>query len=102
MSLLSDKFARMLGLRNAYRRAFLGPTGEPNQALRIVLLDLERFCRVRTSTVVVSPISRQIDTHATMVAEGRREVFNRLTYYLNLTDDQLNALQDTNDETQAR
>jgi hypothetical protein len=34
----------------------------------------------------------RVDTHATAVAEGRREVFLKITQILNLTDEQINAL----------
>ena len=95
MSLIRDKIARMLRLRKAYRVAFTGESGmDREQASRIVLQDLARFCRANQSSVIVSPVSRVVDTHATCVAEGRREVFNRLTYYLNLTEDQLTQIQE--------
>ena len=89
MSKLHDLFYRMLGRRKAYRAAFLDDAGNLTPAGRAVMADLARFCRAYQSSVTVSPISRTVDTHATMVAEGRREVFSRLQYYLNLTDEQL-------------
>jgi len=94
----TDLFYRMTGRRNAYSSCFRDRDGNLTTAGRQVLQDLRRFCRVDQSTVVVSPVSRVIDTHATMVAEGRREVFNRLQYYLNLTDEQLLQIKDRSDE----
>lgn len=98
MSKILDLFHRMTGRRNAYRACFYDRDGNLSKAGRMVLEDLQRFCRVNQSTVVVSPVSRVIDTHATMVAEGRREVFNRLHYYLNLTEEQLAQIKDRSDE----
>ena len=93
-----ELFYRMTGRRNAYRACFCDRDGKLTKAGRLVLEDLQRFCRTNQSTVVVSPVSRVIDTHATMVAEGRREVFNRLHYYLNLTDEALHSIKDRSDE----
>lgn len=98
MSKFTELFYRMTGRRNAYRACFFDRDGNLTPAARLVLDDLKRFCRTNQSTVVVSPVSRVIDTHATMVAEGRREVFNRLHYYLNLTDEQLLQIKDRSDE----
>lgn len=98
MSKLTDLFYRMTGRRNAYRACFYDRDGKLTTAGHLVLDDLARFCRVNQSTVVVSPVSRVIDTHATMVAEGRREVFNRLHYYLNLTEDQLLQIKERGNE----
>ena len=86
------KFRLMLGRRGAYRRALLDQDGKPTDAGALIIADLARFCRAQQSTVVVSPIGKTVDTHATMLAEGRREVFNRITYYLNLNEQQIYQL----------
>lgn len=99
MSKMADLYYRMFGRRKAYRGVFQDGSGNLTPQGRAVLSDLARFCRVSQSSVTVSPISRTIDTHATMVAEGRREVFNRLQYYLNLSDDQLMQIKERSDET---
>jgi hypothetical protein len=62
--------------RTAYVKTFQGPFGEE------VLADLARFCRANQSTFHSDP-----RVHA--VAEGRREVWLRISQHLNLTDDQL-------------
>jgi len=98
MSKFHDLYYRMIGRRKAYRTAFLDDQGNLTRHGRVVMEDLARFCRARQSSVTVSPISRTVDTHATMVAEGRREVFNRLQYYLNLTDDQLMQIKERADD----
>jgi hypothetical protein len=62
--------------RTAYVKTFQGPFGEE------VLADLAKFCRANQSTFHSDP-----RVHA--VAEGRREVWLRISQHLNLTDDQL-------------
>jgi hypothetical protein len=62
--------------RTAYVKTFQGPFGEE------VLADLAKFCRANQSTFHADP-----RVHA--VAEGRREVFLRISQHLNLTDEQL-------------
>ena len=75
-----DKLRVALGDRRyAYRKTFDGPLAE------VVLKDLARFCRAHKSTFHEDP-------RAHAVAEGRREVWLRVAYHLNLTPDQLWAL----------
>lgn len=62
--------------RTAYVKTFQGPFGEE------VLADLAKFCRANQSTFHADP-----RVHA--VAEGRREVWLRISQHLNLTDEQL-------------
>jgi len=65
--------------RGAYRDVFRGPNAE------IVLGDLSRFCRAHESTF-------HPDARAHAVAEGRREVFLRISEHLHLSEDELWAL----------
>lgn len=69
----------------AYRRLFLGDDGL-NADGEIVLADLAKFCRVNSSTAVVSPVSRAVDPIASAMAEGRREVFLRISAHLHLEE----------------
>lgn len=84
-------FHRLLRRRSNYRAAFETVPG------RQVLADLKRFCG--ESPVVVSPITRQVDTHATAIRIGRQEVFARIVQHLSIDDAQLARLQEeaTND-----
>lgn len=82
----------LLGLRNTYRRVFAGRDGEA------VLADLAKFCKVGKSSVAVSRITGSIDTHATMVAEGRREAFNHIAKVLRLSDEQINNIMEREHE----
>lgn len=86
-----SQYLRFFHLRKAFR-ALVG--GNIN-AGRLALDDLSEFCRADRSCVVFGKDGR-VDTHATAVAEGRREVFLRIQQMLNLTDAQLNKLR--NDE----
>lgn len=51
-------------------------------------MDLVRFCRAAESCVVPR------DHDRTLVLEGRREVFLRITQHMNLSSEQLFALYD--------
>jgi len=72
--------------RDAYRRTFLGETGEPRPEPAIVLNDLARFCRAHKSTSVYSSTAGVIDPIASAQAEGRREVWLRILEHLHLSD----------------
>lgn len=70
--------------RTAYIRVFK-PTEELAPYAAEVLADLAKFCRANESCFHADP-------RAHAVAEGRREVWLRITKHLNLTDEQLWAL----------
>lgn len=90
--------SRLRARRDAYRRLFLDGDGRLRPDAVAVFADLKRFCRVDRSTLVVSPITRVVDTHATMLAEGRREVWMRLQAHLKLDDRQIADLNDGDNE----
>jgi hypothetical protein len=73
------------------RKAFRALVGGDINAGQLALDDLSEFCRADRSCVIFGKDGR-VDTHATAVAEGRREVFLRIQQMLNLTDSQLNKL----------
>lgn len=84
---------RVLRRRSYYRATFSTPQGAQ------VLADLKRFCRATSSSVIVSPLSGVIDTHAMAVNEGRREVWLRIATHLHLDDAHLlNMKEDQYDE----
>jgi len=89
---LTTRIKLLLRRRSIYRAVFLDDAGKLTDAGEAVLADLARFARVHTSTAVISPVTRMTDTHATMLAEGRREVFNRIKQYLNVSESQIYAL----------
>jgi len=79
-----SNYLRFFNLRAAYRALVAGDA----QGGRMALDDLAEFCRADRSCVIFGKDGR-VDTHATAVAEGRREVFLRIQQTLNLTDAQL-------------
>ncbi|WP_147400286.1 hypothetical protein [Achromobacter sp. K91] len=99
MTAIYERMRRMFRLRKAYAVLFKGEGGMSLESARaVVLADIARFSRADTSTVVVSPVSRVVDTHATMLAEGRREVHNRIKYYSRLTEDEIHNLKERANE----
>lgn len=83
---LRSTLSRILGRKRAYRRLFLDADGDVGPDAAMVLADLKRFCRAASSTVMVSPVSKSIDPLAMAMAEGRREVWNRLMAHLHIDD----------------
>lgn len=77
---------RILGRKRSYHRVFLDGNGNIGPDAEVVLADLKRFCRASASTVVVSPVSKAIDPLAMAMAEGRREVWNRIMAHLHIDD----------------
>ena len=66
--------------KTAYQQAFGSPAG------KAVLDDLAVFCRARETCVVIG------DRDRTYVLEGRREVYLRAQQYLELSPEELVAL----------
>jgi len=87
-----SRVRRQLRRRRDYRAVFLDAQGKLTEAGEAVLADLARFAHVYKSTARVSPVTRTVDVHATMLAEGRRDLFNRIAYYLNLSESQMYAI----------
>jgi len=89
---LSTRIKLLFRRRSIYRAVFMDEDGEITEDGAAVLGDLGRYARAYASTTAVSPVMRTVDTHATMLAEGRREVFNRIVKSINLTESQIYAL----------
>lgn len=62
----------------AYRSLFLNADGQLSQDGEIVMADLIRFCKVKTSTT-------EHGAEWIKALEGRRQVFNRIWGFLNLS-----------------
>ena len=89
-------FQRYLTLREHFRALFLVGSRKPDH-VKTVMDDLREFCRADQSCVIVAK-DGHIDTHATAVAEGRREVFLRIQQTLTLSDETLLKLKETEDD----
>jgi hypothetical protein len=85
MNLLAQ-IDRLKTRSRSYKACFMDEREHMTRAGEIVLADLKRFCRLESSTVTVSPVSRIIDPLAMALAEGRREVALRIVHYLNLDE----------------
>ena len=92
MNALIEKIMRR---KRAYRRVFLDGDGNLGPEAKVVMDDLRRFCRASSSTAVVSPISKTIDPLAMAMAEGRREVFNRIAAHLYVNEKQVFELNES-------
>lgn len=85
---------RIFRKRVAYRRVFLRDDGDLNEDAKVIMADLSKFCRARGSTAIMSPQTGSIDPIAMAMAEGRREVFNRINEYLHINDQILQNLRE--------
>ncbi len=92
-------FSRQRKLRDAYRQCFLDTNmRDPSHPGRVILADLTAFCRASEPCVKFDTQGR-IDPIGSAYLEGRREVFLRLNYYLNLPEAVLQKIeQDTSDD----
>jgi hypothetical protein len=89
---------KIFNRKRCYQLIFLDGDGKVNPNAEVVLADLKRFCRAQTSTAMVSPITKSIDPIAMAMAEGRREVWNRIQAHLHLEDKTVTNLRDPYDE----
>ena len=85
---------RILNRRRNYRMLFLDADNKPIRAAEVVLADLRLFCRAQSSAAAVNPLTRSVDPLAMAMAEGRREVWNRIQAHLNLSDRDITHLQE--------
>lgn len=74
----------LINLSAAYKLCFCDREGNLTKAGERVLRDIVSFGGFNRSPVRVSPISRQIDPLATMVATGRAEVVRRVVDFIQL------------------
>lgn len=61
-------------------------------AAEVVLRDLARYCYAQRPTLTVSIVTKQADPVAMAFAEGRRDVFNRITALLNLDESDIERI----------
>ena len=87
--MISKIVEKVLRKKLAYRRTFMDEQGNLTPEAEIVFNDLRKFCRVTGSTVVISPISKTVDPLAMAMAEGRREVWNRIMAHLYVNEKQV-------------
>lgn len=89
-------YTKFWNLRESFRAVFRDNEPAPVHT-RAILDDLREFCRAETSCIVIGKDGR-VDTHATAVAEGRREVYLRIMQTLNLSDAVLHTMKEQENE----
>lgn len=89
---------RLLRRHRAYLQLFTDAKGQLSPVAEPVMRDLARFCCATLPTIRMRPDGGGIDPLAMAVAEGRREVFNRIQAMLNLTPQQIQRLSETQDD----
>lgn len=94
---IADNILNLLNKANAYKRIFLKDK-QLTQDGRYVMEDLAKFCRANVSTTIVSPVSRVVDPIASAQAEGRREVYLRLKWHLNIDDADFMKIEETEND----
>ena len=93
MGLIKTFRVRLMRRRRSGYRELFGPgrDGLFSAAQTAVLADLKRFCHAETPT-----FDRDPQVHA--FREGRRDVWLRIQQFLALTDDQIAAIRETDDD----
>jgi hypothetical protein len=75
----------------AYQALFIRPGGDLAPVAEIVMRDLSHYCYAKKPTLKFNA-QNQCDPIAMAFAEGRRDVWNRITAMCNLTDEQINRI----------
>lgn len=96
--MINKVIEKILRKKTAYRRTFMDDQGNLGPEAKIVLNDLRKFCRATGSTMVLSPVSKTIDPLAMAMAEGRREVWNRIMAHLYVNEKQVFELPEVEDD----
>jgi hypothetical protein len=73
----------------AYVRTFCGDNGRLHLSGERVLADLKRFCGINRAGIVVSPITRTVDSHATAYQAGLRDAFLHITKVLDVDPNEI-------------
>jgi hypothetical protein len=84
--------------KTAYQKCLKDGSGKLTFDGQMIIKDLAKFCNAHTSLAFANRITGNIDPIAMAIAEGRREVFNRIQYYLNLTDDEIFSIKEIENE----
>lgn len=72
--------------RLAYRLTFKDSQGRILPAAQTVLDDLKRVSGINKGGIVISPVSRAVDPYATAYRAGQRDMYLRITGFLNLDE----------------
>jgi len=86
-------FERIKRKRLAYLNT-LCVEGKPHPEAAIMLRDLKRFCGINKGGIVVSPILRMVDSHASVYRAGMRDVYLRIAKMIDLDETDLGESND--------
>jgi len=86
MSLTDRLMERLQRRRLAYLNTLCDGANKPHPNAVIMLRDLKRFCGINKGGIVVSPISRMVDSHATAYRAGMRDVYLRIAGMIKLNE----------------
>lgn len=73
--------------RDTLRQFMMTDRDEFQPGAQVLMNELARFCYLNRPTTKVSKITGRIDSHASAIAEGRREVVLRILELLRFTDE---------------
>lgn len=100
MTSVRDKlWAAIHRKRLAYVRTFCGDNGRLHINGERVLADLKRFCGLHRAGIVLSPVTRTVDSHATAYQAGLRDAFLRITKMLDLEPNNIDEETDRESQT---
>lgn len=83
----------------AYQRTFCGDRATPHMDGERVLADLRRFAHIDSGGIVVSPVTRTTDSHATCYRAGLRDMYLRIAHHLGLDESQVFPTEEPKDDT---
>lgn len=82
--------------RLAYIRTFCGDGENPHEDGKRVLADLKKFCGINKGGIVISPVSRVVDSHATVYRAALRDAYLRIIGFLELEETDIETEQEIN------
>lgn len=97
MTLFRKLRERLQRKQLAYQRTFCGDFRKPHGDACIVLGDLKRFCGINRGGIVVSPVLRMVDPHASAYRAGQRDVYLRISRMLDLDETDIKEVSDHDD-----
>lgn len=74
--------------RAAYKNTFFGDGKLPHVSAHEVLADLRKFAHIDQGGLVVSPVTRTTDSHATCYRAGLRDMYLRIVGHLGIDEAQ--------------
>lgn len=98
-SLLQRMREKIQRKRHAYQRTFYGDYKKPHRDAIVVLSDLKRFCGINRGGIVVSPVLRMVDPHASAYRAGQRDVYLRISKMLDLDETDIKEVTDHDDSS---